>query len=197
MMEEEIWKDIIIEKNGIVYDYSGLYQISNFGRIKNLNYAGTDKPRLFKPSKKDKDSYIIVTLTKNKEKQGFSVHRLVATAFVPNPDNLPIVNHKDENKQNNHADNLEWCTVQYNNTYGTRKERQALKISVRVICLETKQIFDSIKEAQEWLGKGGIRQHLRGNSKSAGKHPITGEPLHWMYYDEWLLENQNANKIRI
>ena len=52
MMEEEIWKDVIIEKNGIVYDYSGLYQISNFGRVKNLNYAGTDKPRLFKPSKK-------------------------------------------------------------------------------------------------------------------------------------------------
>ena len=136
-------------------------------------------------------------MTKNKEKQGFSVHRLVATAFVPNPDNLPIVNHKDENKQNNNADNLEWCTVQYNNAYGTRKERQASKISVRVICLETKQIFDSIKEAQEWLGKGGIRQHLRGNSKSAGKHPITGERLHWMYYDEWLLKNQNVNKIRI
>ena len=54
-----------------------------------------------------------------------------------------------------------------------------------VICLETKQVFDTIKDASEWLGKGNIKNHLKGGTKSAGKHPITGEKLHWMYLDEY------------
>ena len=57
--------------------------------------------------------------------------------------------------------------------------------SKKIICLETKHAFDSIKQAQEWLGKGNIIQHLKGDAKSAGKHPITGEKLHWMYLDEY------------
>ena len=56
---------------------------------------------------------------------------------------------------------------------------------VRVICLETKQVFVSIKQAEEWLGKGNINHHLKGKTKYAGKHPITGEKLHWMYLDEY------------
>ena len=62
-----------------------------------------------------------------------------------------------------------------------------------VICIETKQVFDTIKEAQEWLGKGNIKSHLRGSKKSAGKHPITGEKLHWMYYEDWLKLNENSD----
>ena len=65
------------------------------------------------------------------------------------------------------------------------KRRMSESQKIKVICLETQQVFDSIKQAQEWLGKGNIRQHLRGNSKYAGKHPITKQPLHWMYLDEY------------
>lgn len=65
-----------------------------------------------------------------------------------------------------------------------------------VICLETQQLFATIKEAEEWLGKGSIIMHLKGKAKSAGKHPITNEKLHWMYYEDYLKrqEEQNENK---
>ena len=65
------------------------------------------------------------------------------------------------------------------------KQKMSEAHKVKVMCLETKQVFDSIKQAQEWLGKGDIKKHLRGNTKSAGKHPITKEPLHWMYLDDY------------
>ena len=83
-----------------------------------------------------------------------------------------------------------------------RSEETKQKISetmkVRVMCLETKQVFDSVKDAQEWLGKGNIAHHLRGNTKSAGKHPITGEKLHWMYYSDYLKlqEEEQQNKTQ-
>lgn len=72
-----------------------------------------------------------------------------------------------------------------------RKQSEAHK--VKIVCLETKQVFDSIKQAQEWLGKGNIKKHLRGRNKSAGKHPITKQPLHWMYYDEYLKQQNSDN----
>lgn len=62
-----------------------------------------------------------------------------------------------------------------------------------VICLETLQVFTTIKDAEEWLGKGSIKHHLKGNTKSAGKHPITGIKLHWQYYDEYLKQQNNGN----
>lgn len=71
------------------------------------------------------DGYYCVAIRENGKQYNVRVHRLVAEAFIPNPNNLPIVNHKDENKTNNKVDNLEWCTSQYNNTYGTKKQREA------------------------------------------------------------------------
>lgn len=74
------------------------------------------------------------------------------------------------------------------------KQKMSESLKVKIICLETQQVFDSIKQAQEWLGKGDIKQHLRGRTKSAGKHPITKQPLHWMYYDEYLkLQEEQQN----
>lgn len=70
-----------------------------------------------------KKGYYQIRLSKSGVKKSYQVHRLVATAFIPNPNNLPQVNHKDENKLNNDARNLEWCTVAYNNSYGTRLNR--------------------------------------------------------------------------
>lgn len=123
---EEIWKDI--------KDFEGLYQGSNCGRAKSLDRyvkgkghsLQFKKGRILKPMK-DPNGYLKVNLCKDGKVKAFTVHRLVAEAFLPNPHNYPCVNHKDENKQNNNVSNLEWCSAQYNNTYGTRIERVAEK----------------------------------------------------------------------
>lgn len=107
-MINEIWKDIP--------EYQGLYQVSNLGRIKNRNnhiisqHSGSSK-------------YLLVILYKNGIKKNYLVHRLVAKTFIENSNNLPQVNHKDENIFNNYVDNLEWCTNDYNQHYGTKYER--------------------------------------------------------------------------
>lgn len=109
-MEEniEIWRDIP--------NYEDLYQVSTLGNVKSLNYNRSGKERLLKP-RKTKNGYLIVSLFKDKKAKIFLVHRIVCLAFLKNDNNLPCVNHKDENKQNNRVDNLEFCSVLYNNTY--------------------------------------------------------------------------------
>ena len=112
-MKKEIWKDI---KN-----YEGLYQVSNLGRVKSLYYNKILQNAV------QKDGYFQVSLSKNGIQKMYLVHRLVAEAFLPNPHNYPCVNHKDENPLNNNVENLEWCTYEYNNNFGTINERFALK----------------------------------------------------------------------
>ena len=119
-MIEEIFKD--------VKGYEGLYQVSNFGNIMSLNYRNTGKAKLMNPHER-KDGYLQVQLYKNGKRKMFKVHRLVAEAFIPNTDNLPFVNHKDEDKTNNRVENLEWCTKEYNNNYGTRNKRVSKKMT--------------------------------------------------------------------
>ena len=118
-MEEE-WKDI--------EGYENRYQISNLGRVKSLKSNIIMKQNLNK-----KYNRYSIMLWKNGKSKRFWVARLVAKAFVfnPNPDIFTQVNHKDENKTNNNSDNLEWCTVAYNNTYGTRLQRQANTLKLR------------------------------------------------------------------
>jgi hypothetical protein len=118
----EIWKDI--------KGYEGIYQVSNLGRVKSLNYHRECYEKVLNQST-NKHGYLLAALCKNSNAKFFSVHRLVAQAFIPNPFNLPQINHKDENKKNNSIDNLEWCTAKYNNNYGTRKERMFQKINFR------------------------------------------------------------------
>ena len=108
---KEIWKD--------KKDYEGHYQVSNWGRVKSIKFG---KERILKLTK-DKDGYFFVNLYKNNKSKTFKVHRLVAEAFLPNSDNLPLINHKDEDKSNNIVSNLEWCDVKYNTNYGTRNKR--------------------------------------------------------------------------
>ena len=120
----ELWKD--------VKDYEGLYQVSTLGRVRSLDkyvnakIRNVDKVlkrgRILKPVY-NKDGYLKVNLYKNGKETNFFVHRLVAKTFIPNPDNLPLVNHKDEVKDNNYPYNLEWCTDEYNKNYGTAIER--------------------------------------------------------------------------
>ena len=108
---EEIWKDI--------KGYEDLYKISNFGKVKSLNYHLTGKDRILKYGI-NTQGYLFVQLSKNGKVKTFGIHRLVAQTFIENPENLPQVNHIDEDKTNNKVSNLEWCTAKYNNNYGTR-----------------------------------------------------------------------------
>ena len=118
-MIEEIWRPIP--------GYEGLYEVSSYGRVRSLDRFIVDslghrrfyKGKVLSPIK-DKYGYLSVKLQKGNK---HNIHRIVAQVFIENIDNLPQVNHKDENKSNNRVDNLEWCDQAYNNLYGTRLER--------------------------------------------------------------------------
>lgn len=152
----EIWKDI----NG----YEGLYQISNLGNIKSLarktknQYCKSDS---IMEKRLSKNGYYRIGLFKNKHQKHFAIHRLVAEAFIPNPSNLPCVNHKDEIKTNNVVDNLEWCTVEYNNTYGNRVKNMCKSKEKKIIQYDLNgnvvKIWSSQKEAIEKLN---ISNHI-------------------------------------
>lgn len=115
---EEVWKDVV--------GYEGLYQVSNMGRVKSLSRIGLNgnrlKERLLKPRPKA-FGYLLVCLYKQGNCKNFLIHRLVAEAFIPNPNNYPQINHKDEVTYNNVVSNLEWCTCKYNINYGSHNER--------------------------------------------------------------------------
>ena len=124
----EIWKTI--------KDYPN-YQISNLGRVKSLGNNKTRKEKILKSYKNNK-GYLKVDLYKEGVIKKYYIHRLVASAFLDNPNNLPQVNHKDEDKTNNCVDNLEFCTSQYNINYGTRTKKQ-IKSKSKTILQFTKQ----------------------------------------------------------
>lgn len=110
----EIWIDI--------KGYEGLYQVSNFGRVRSLNYRHTGNKKLLSLCN-DKDGYLYVTLSKKGERKNHKIHRLVASVFIPNWFNDFEVNHIDEDKRNNNVENLEWCDRKYNANFGTCIER--------------------------------------------------------------------------
>ena len=116
----------MIEEWRPIEGYEGLYEVSNTGRVRSLDkYDSMNRflrgriLRLFT----DGLGYLRAQLYSNSKRKSFLVHRLVAQAFIPNPDNLPQVNHRDENPSNDSVDNLEWCDGKYNVNYGTRIDR--------------------------------------------------------------------------
>lgn len=170
-MIKEIWKPIP--------GYEGLYEVSNKGNVRSLNYMHTGKWKTIKLIK-HKNGYLMVCLCKDGKIKQASVHRLVASAFIPNPDNLPQVNHKDENKLNNSVDNLEWCDGAYNMKYGTRQERITKSNTnnpkkskpILQFDLEGNLImkWESLNEVmrQTGVGAGNISNCARGKVKTAG-----------------------------
>lgn len=124
--EGEVWKDVL--------KFDGLYQVSNYGRVKStariiVKSNGKEhhvKEKILKIF--INKGYVYVTLSKMGKQPKFKVHRLVAIVFLSNPDNFPDVNHKNENKNDNRVCNLEWCTKEYNYQYGTRRERVRLSM---------------------------------------------------------------------
>ena len=183
---QEIWKDVV--------GYEGLYQVSNLGRVKRISAENivirfdgkvikrNNIEKMLKLSIEKFTGYKRIVLCKNGLPKKFSVHRLVAIAFIENPNNFPCVNHKDENKLNNCVDNLEWCDHKYNMCYGTQSKRGAKKRTKSVYCVELDETFNSIKEASEKLGIGNycIGKACSGVAKTAGGY-------HWQYANEVIL----------
>lgn len=141
-MSNEIWKDIP--------GYEGIYQASTLGRIKSINPSGKGVD-IIMSEKSISNGYKMVYLKRGKKPKTFLIHRLIAMTFLDNPDSLPIVNHKNENKLDNRVTNLEWCTANYNCSYGSRKNSQAQKLGTRVLCVEKNLKFQSFGEASRAL----------------------------------------------
>ena len=190
----EIWKDI--------QGYEGLYQVSNFGRIKSVgrfidrlvtgNYW--QEERILKPHK-TKYGYLMVELRNHKKPKNFLIHRLVAIAFITNPENKPEVDHINANKTDNNVNNLRWVTAKENvrnplnmvhligknHPMFGKKHSEETKNKMRgknnprarkVRNIETKEIFDTVTEAEKKynLSKGCIKCAIKKNWKSAGYH---------------------------
>ena len=170
-MKEEMWKP--------VPGYEGIYEASTYARIRSIERSvysrrwGCFQKRksvILKPAISSRGYYTIVFGT-NGTRKTYAVHRIIAETFLPNPNNLPVVNHKDENKANNAVSNLEWCTQKYNINYGSGLKRRALAQSISkkgkhysrrtefkpgnvvpaklhpILCVETGVLYKSMEDA--------------------------------------------------
>ena len=206
---EEIWKGL----SGIVENGEN-YEISNFGRIRSIDRITTfkdgrkkfEKGKILKPCKNTK-GYLQIKLYKNGKYKTNRIHRLVALAFIPNPNNLYEINHKDECKENNNVNNLEWCDTSYNANYGTRTKRsikklkeknhydKIAKISAKVngksviqINKETNKIvnkFDSLRKACEWIREN--TKFIKAHHRTLSEHINNNEECYgykWEYSKE-------------
>ena len=151
-----------------VRDFEGLYEVSNLARVRSVDtdevriksngqpYIYHKKSKVLKQKICGNCPYYRINLHKDKEEYTKMVHQLVAEAFVPNPNNLPCINHKDEDKTNNLPENLEWCTTQYNNTYGHAREklRDAVSHPIEQLTMDGQRvaIFRSARELERLSG---------------------------------------------
>lgn len=168
----EVWKPIV--------GYEGRYEVSNLGMVR----QGEKSVSQYKDGK----GYLRVFLCKDGKQRNVKVHRLVALAFIPNPDNLPCVNHKDEVKTNNQVDNLEWCDWKYNINYGTGKYRAAMTHWVAVIGTDkegNEHRFASIQQAADYIG---------GKTQCIGACCRRGQGKHTAYGYQWRYEDEETNR---
>lgn len=185
--DKETWRSV---KN-----YEGLYEVSNFGNVRNAHTK-----RMLKPYRNQKD-YCRVMLTKNKKSKNFLVSRLVAEVFIPNPKNLPEVNHIDENKANNNANNLEWVNHSFNAWYSSprRKLRNEKEIyDDRIKMIDTKGIviiFNSLYEATTYCVDAGLTNN-RISAYTSIKRVLDGEAARGQSYKrcwEYVIESGVVN----
>ena len=161
--------------------YEGIYEVSSCGQVRRLHKDKRSSP--FKILKLDTlRGYKKVHLYKNGSGKSFQVHRLVAEAFIPNPDNLPQVNHIDEDHSNNYVENLEWCDRKYNMRYGTAIKRSREKANKKVIRCDKEwnelKIYNSVEETRE---DGFEPKHV--SDCALGKRKTHGG-FKWKYVNE-------------
>lgn len=152
------------------------YFINELGEI--LSTKNKQQRILKKKLDKNTGYYKIILSEKGKTKT-YNIHRLVANAFINNPFNYKYVNHKDENKQNNSVDNLEWCTHKYNDNYGTRNERLSEKHSKKIL-----QIDVNGKTIKEWNSIKEINNNLNIRIEWSLKHNTIKNNCYWKYKEE-------------
>lgn len=170
----EVWKDIA--------GFEGLYKISSLGRVVSVARLGNRGGGVIKPTA-NHAGYLRVGLHKNNKRQMYRVHRLVAEAFLPNPDKKPQINHKNGVKADNRANNLEWVTVSENLRHSYNKLKRTKSTLGRfgaknpsskpVAQIKSGSIvatFSAAKEAERKTGihQGNISKCARGNTRSAG-----------------------------
>ena len=167
-MSVEIFDEIQTNEEWLIIEEFPRYSVSNFGRVKN------NETNYILIGGHDKDGYNQVTLCYNGKQYNRRVCRLVAKAFIDNPNNLPFVNHKDENKTNDNANNLEWCTIRYNNNYG----KHYYNVRKRIKCVETDKEYISTREVERQLGFShtNVGRAARMGNLSYG--------FHWKYINE-------------
>lgn len=152
---QEIWKDI--------KEYEGLYQVSNLGKVKSLKRNKIITPKLI-------HSYFSVILYNKKNYKNFRIHRLVAQAFIPNPNNYPQVNHIDGNKLNNSVNNLEWCTQSHNMKEAYRiglEKPKKMTINQYDLSGNFIKMWNSIKDVEVFYNNRHISDCCKGKRKTA------------------------------
>ena len=189
MNEQEQWKDI--------EGYEGIYQVSSFGRVRSLDRVRPDKNGVMQPFKGKilgqypLNGYNHVALMKNCQHRTTKVHRLVALAFVPGYFDGAEVNHKDENRLNNRADNLEWCDRKYNNNYGTRTEKATAhlrKIRKAVLQFDDNGNFIARYDSCYWAAKAtGLRDFVIRRACGDGTR---GGGFRWKFEKDMKTDNK-------
>lgn len=188
----EVWKDI--------KGYENLYQVSSKGRVRSLDRYVNNKGKLdFRKGKilttsNRKNGYLSVSLSKDGVITTHSVHRLVATAFIPNPNNSPMINHRDENPSNNRVENLEWCTHKYNMNYGTINKRRGESLGYGKNNPYSKPILQFSKTGdfiRKWDCSMDIERELGFNNSNitacckGKKHFLSAYGYKWGYADDY------------
>lgn len=187
----EQWKDIVVVKNGITYDFTGIYQVSNLGRVRSVDRNIKSKDgriysfngKIIKQSTHANKPYLTVRLCNNGKGATFDVHRLVAQAFIPNPENKETVDHIDTDTTNNKVENLRWFTPKEQlNDNELTKERHRNSLGKKIICTTTNKEFDTVREAANYYGcnDSNIIKCCKGSRKTHGILP-DGTKLEWKY----------------